>query len=325
MIRKFWMLVTIPILLLFSGCAFVNLSLLPESQSMKEQEIEGKGTAKILLLDITGTISEKSQEPMLMGAARPSMVARVREALQKAEQDKAIAGVILRINSPGGTTTASDIIHHEIIGFKARKNVPVYACITGVGASGGYYVAAAADNITAHPTAVTGSIGVIMMTINVEGLMQKIGVNEITIKSGDKKDMMSPFRTATPEEKQIVQTVVNQMQNRFVDIVMARPGNTLSRKELETLADGRIYTAEQALAAKLIDRVGYLDDTIIRMKDKIGAKEARVVTYLQPGQHRGSIYSASPAPSSGFTGALTGGVNMDQLGETQFMYLWKPF
>ncbi|MEN6319393.1 MAG: signal peptide peptidase SppA [Syntrophaceae bacterium] len=308
----------------FTGCAYVNVPLMPTPQPLQEQVIEGKGTAKILLMDITGVISEQDKEKMITGNVTPSMVAKVRETLQKANQDPNIVGVIIRINSPGGTITASDIIHHEIVRFRAQKKVPVYTCMTGLGASGAYYIATATDNITANPTSITGSIAVLMMTYNVEGLMNKIGVSELTFKSGDKKDILSPFRPATPEEKQIVQNIINQMHKRFVDKIMARPGNTLVRKEIEALADGRIYTAEQALTMKLIDRIGYLDDVITDMKKTIGVADARIVTYYQEGDYKGTIYSSSTAQSSRLTGMLTGGNGFDWLGETQFMYLWKP-
>ncbi|MDD5169599.1 MAG: signal peptide peptidase SppA, partial [Syntrophales bacterium] len=260
--NKYRFLYVLMLIALLSGCAYVsvNIPLTPGPQALKEQDLEGQGNAKILLVDVTGMISEKDKEQSILGSVTPSMVAQIHEALKKAEQDPAIVGVIVRINSPGGTTTASDLIHHDITRFKNSKHVPVYACITGVGASGGYYIAAAADDITAHPTAVTGSIVVLLLTVNVEGLLQKIGVSELTIKSGDKKDLMSPFRPATPEEKKIVQTVVNQLHQRFKDLIVSRPGSTLSPKEVDTLADGRIYTAEQALSSKLIDHVGYLDD-----------------------------------------------------------------
>jgi protease-4 len=324
MLKKTGMLFMILVAVFFTGCAYINVPLVPTPQPLQEQLIEGKGTAKILLMDITGVISAQEKEKMLTGNVTPSMVAIVRETLQKADQDPNIAGVIIRINSPGGTTTASDIIHHEIVRFRAQKKVPVYSCVTGTGASGAYYIAAATDNITAHPMSITGSIAVIMMTLNVEGLMNKIGVSELTFKSGDKKDILSPFRPATPEEKKLVQNIINQMHKRFVDTIAARPGNTLDRKDIEALADGRIYTAEQALAAKLIDRIGYLDDVITEMKKTIGVTDARIVTYYQQGDYKGTIYSGSTAESSRLTRMLTGGNGIDWLGETQFMYLWRP-
>lgn len=308
--------------LCLSGCA-ITIPLIPGPEPLREQVIEGQGTPKILLVDISGFISEKSKERSFLGPASPSLIAQVRETLQKAERDKDIAGIVIRINSPGGTITASDIIHHEILRFKERRKIPVYSCIMSVGTSGGYYIATATDQITAHSTSITGSFAVIIMTLNVEGLMNKIGVSELTIKSGDKKDILSPFRPATPEEKAIVQTIVNQFHKKFVDTIMARPGNTLDRKAAESLADGRIYSAEQALEGKLIDRIGYLDDVIMEMKKKIGVTDARIVTYYLPGSYKGTIYSGS-AEESSFSTRLLGGASLDWLGETQFLYLWRP-
>lgn len=309
------------VLSLQAGCAYVNVPLIPPPAPLEEQVLEGDGARKILLLDISGIISEQEKSGGLLGRSTPSMVSVVRESLYKAEKDKDLAGIILRINSPGGTVTASDIIHHDISEFKKRTKAPVQACIMGTGTSGGYYIAAAADRVTAHPTAITGSIGVILMKFNVEGLMGKIGVEEQTVKSGDKKDIMSPFRKATPEEIRMGQEIIDQLYGRFLDVVMARSGNTLSREELRKVADGRIYTAGQALQAGLIDTTGYLDDVITNMRKSIGDDKARVVTYYRAGSYKGSIY-AGAAGKEGLAELLDGGV--DVLSGGGFMYLWRP-
>ena len=302
------------------GCAFVNVPLVSPSMPLEEQVLEGRGLGKILLLDISGIITEQEKRSGLLEQPAPSIVSVVRESLRKAEDDKQIVGLILRINSPGGTITASDIIHHELTEFRKRKNIPLLACIMGLGTSGGYYVAAAADEIIAHPTAVTGSIGVITMKFNVEGLMEKIGVSEQTVKSGDKKDIMSPFRKATPEEMKLAQDIIDRFYGRFLDIVMARPGNSLTREELRSLADGRIYTADQALAKKLIDRIGYLDDVITLVRKKVRDDDARVVSYHRPGSYKGSIYADSAVKGSTLE-LLTG---MESFAASGFMYLWRP-
>jgi protease IV len=315
---------TLPLVLfaimILNGCAFVNIPLAPKPSPLDEQVVEGDGTKKILLLDISGTISEHEKSGGLLGGTSPSTVSLIRESLQKAEQDNKIAGVILRIDSPGGSVTASDIIHHDITEFKKRRKIPVLACIMGVGASGGYYAAAAADKIIAHPTAITGSIGVILMKFNVAGLMGKLGVEEQTVKSGDKKDIMSPFRRATPEEEKLAQEIINQFHSRFLDVVMARSGNTLSRDELRKLADGRVYTAGQALQVRLIDKIEYLDDVVSGLRKTIGDEKARVVSYYRPGSYKGSIY-AGAEEKGGLTGILGG---MNSFSGSSFMYLWQP-
>lgn len=319
---KTWGTVVLQALLvvILGGCAFVNVPLVTQPMPLEEKLLEGEGRGKILLVDISGTISEQEKSGGLFWRGETSMVSLIRESLQKAEKDDRIVGLILRINSPGGTVTASDIIHHDIVEFKKRKKIPVLACIMGVGASGGYYVATAADEIVAHPTAITGSIGVIMMKFNVEGLMGKIGVEEQTVKSGDKKDIMSPFRRATPEEVRLGQEIIDQLQGRFLDVIMARPGNRLSRGELGMLADGRVFTAGQALEGKLIDRVGYLDDVIDSVRKLAADDTARVVIYYRPGSYKGSIYADAGEKS----GALELFGGMDLLAGGGVMYLWRP-
>ncbi len=322
--QRFALLVLLVTALLLNGCAFINVAVTPQLQPLQERVLEGGGRAKLLVLDITGFISEKERAGNQLMAAKPSTVVQVKEALQKAEQDEDVAGVILRINSPGGTVTTSDIIYHELLTFRQRRKVPVAACITGIGTSGGYYVAAAADEISAHPTAITGSIGVIVLKLNVEGLLAKIGVSGQAIKSGAKKDIMSPLRTSTPEEQQIMQTIIDRLYQRFVEVVLARTGNRLDRKELETLADGRIYTAEQAQNLKMIDRIGYLDDAITIMKQKLGLDRARIISYYRPGGYRGTIYSAPPGDTGQVVNLIN--INADSLElvpSAEFMYLWQ--
>ena len=321
---QFRLIFAILLLTLLYGCTFFNVNIIPPVKPLEEKVVEGEGRPKLLLLDITGFISEKESDGVHLAKEKPSIVSRVKEALRKAEKDEDIAGVILRINSPGGTVAASDIIYHEIKGFESRKKVPVYACITGVGTSGAYYIATASDLIVAHPTAVTGSIGVILLNFNLEGLLGKVGISEMSIKSGAKKDIMSPFRASTAEERQIMQDIIDSFARRFLDVIMARKNNRLERRELEKLADGRVYTAGQALAAKLIDRTEYLDDTINEMKKALGIREARVVTYYRPGSYRGSIYSGADTDASTAVNLIN--INADGLemfSSPQFLYLWR--
>jgi protease-4 len=320
--RVFIRICIMPVTLVVCGCAF-NFPLLQPPAAYEERVIEGEGRAKLLLLDISGIISETGHSGGLK--EKPSMVSDIKEALQKAEKDDEIAGVLLRINSPGGTVTASDTILHELLAFKARKRVPVYACIIGMGTSGSYYIASAADEISAQPTAITGSIGVLLMRFNVEGLLTKIGVAERTVKSADKKDFLSPFRPATPEEEKIIQAIIDSLHQRFLEVILARPGNSLTSEELQRLADGRVFTAKQAASARLIDRVGYLDDATAAMKRKLNLVQARVVSYYRPGTYRGSIYSGSPVDAPPAINLINiNGSGLELLTGAEFMYLWEP-
>ena len=203
-------------------------------------------------------------------------------------------------------------------------SVPVVAAMTELAASGGYYVAVAADTIVAHPTSVTGSIGVIAVKLNAQGLMEKIGIVDETFKAGDKKDLLSPMRPATAEEREIIQTMLNAFHQRFKNLVRkGRPSITAA--EIDTLADGRVYTADQALANKLVDEIGYLDDAIAVVKKGAGIKEARVVMYHRPWGYKNNIYSQLLRPEVENINLI----NLDLswlLGEAglHFMYLWAP-
>jgi len=307
--------------LLYSGCAYVNLALVPEPGPLREKVVDGEGDRKILLVDITGIISEEKRRKLGL-REESSMVDEFRESLKKAGGDKKIAGLVIRINSPGGTVTASDILHHEILEYKKKTGVRVVACMMDVAASGGYYVATAADEIVAHPTTITGSIGVIAMKFNVQGLFGKIGVESRAIKSGDMKDMLSPFRPATPDEITIVQTIIDQMNGRFIDVIV-EGRKPLARDAVVKLADGRIYTAGQALDHKLIDRVGYLDSTLDGLKRSLNLDKASVIMYYRPGAYKGSIYSEAGGNTT-VVNILPQDLESLMPRGMQFMYLWAP-
>ena len=315
-------------LLALSGCTGLNVSLLPPTKPLTEQVLEGKGTPKVLLVDLDGLISFKEETDGLKLRTSPSKVAFFREALLKAEADIDIAGVIVKINSPGGTAAASDTIYHEIMSFKQRKKIPVYAYIMEVGASGRYYVASASDRIIASPTAITGSIGAVAMRLNMEGLFSKIGVSEETYRSGPKKDFWSPFRPSTPEEKKMLQDIIDRIYARFVGVVYANRQKLLTEPEVKALADGRIVTAGEALEAKLIYQVSYLDETIETMKKALNIEQARVITYIRPRTFKSNIYSeSSEMPMAGPQVINLISINAEELSlfsRIQFMYLWNP-
>ena len=294
--------------LLIAGCSVISVDLSPRIRPLTEETVEGKHGPKILLMDVSGLLSDEGTQPILnLGTppARVPMLVRIREELKKAEEDRQVRALIVRINSPGGTVTASDIMYREISSFKERTRLPVVAVMMDVAASGGYYVALAADTIVAHPTTVTGSIGTIMISLNAEGLMQKIGVAATAIKSAEHKDMGSPFRPLTAEERAIFQAVIDDMQRQFVAKVVSN--RKLSPETAQTLADGRIYTAEQALAHKLIDSIGYMSDAVTLAKKAAAVEDARVIVYHRPRQYRATYYARSEdAPVASADAALSG-------------------
>jgi protease-4 len=194
-----------------------------------------------------------------------------------------------------------------------------------LGASGGYYIASAADRIIASPAAITGSIGVMAMKINIEGLLSKIGVSDETYKSGPKKDFWLPFRTSTPEEKEMLQDIIDKLYARFVNVVYENRQKLLSMHEVKILADGRILTAGDALDAKLIDQVAYLDDTVSAMKKALNIEQAKVITYIRPKTFKSNIYSEMPPQVPSVINLIS--INAEEisfLSGVQFMYLWNP-
>ncbi|HNT33899.1 MAG TPA: signal peptide peptidase SppA, partial [bacterium] len=206
-------------------------------------------------------------------------------------------------------------------------NVPVVACLMDVGASGGYYVALAADRIFAHPTTITGSVGVIAQMVHVHGLFEKIGVSTDTIKSGALKDAGSPFRSLTDEERNLMQGIIDQLYGRFIDTVQARrPG--LSPERLEQISTGRVFSASDALENGLIDSVGYLDDALEEAKKLAAIRKAHVVMYRKPFSYRGNIYArvqTLPTQSGDFNLFKMDASNLALLnGRPVFLYLWQP-
>lgn len=301
------------------GCITVNL--LEPPGPVQEVQLTGTGEEKVLLIDLSGVISSQDKDGLIQ---QPNMVAALKEELTKASKDEKVKAVVLRINSPGGTVNASDILYHELKSFKATRKIPVVVSMMDVAASGGYYAAMASDAILVHPSTVTGSIGVIMLTVNAKGLMEKVGVEANAITSGPRKDMGSPFRTMTAEEKAIFQGVIDSFYQRFLSVVQEGRPN-LSVDQIKKLADGRIYSGEQAKAAGLVDDIGYLDEAIELAKKKAGLTEARVVTYRRHGEYQNNIYSRLVGTGS----PLNSLAQMDLLsvvrgGSPQFMYLWMP-
>ncbi|MFQ6048759.1 MAG: signal peptide peptidase SppA, partial [Phycisphaerae bacterium] len=291
---------------------------LQETVVIREQ---GLWPAKIALIDVSGILVDQRRPELLGEGEHP--VSLLAEKLDKAASDRAVKAVVVRINSPGGSVTASDLIHHQIRSFKVRTGKPVVAVLMDVAASGAYYVACACDKIIAHPTTVTGSIGVLMQTVSFAGLMQKLGIRSEAIKSGPRKDAGSFLRDLTPEERQIFQRLIDEFHQRFIETVAAgRP--KLSKRRVAELADGRVYSAKQALELGLVDQIGTLADAVAEAKRRAGLRRANVVIYHRPLGWRPNVYAAWPGQ-----GATMSLLNVQLPGwpvptTPQFMYLWSP-
>jgi protease-4 len=244
---------------------------------LTEERIGGRGKKKIVRISISGVIVERTRTPFYDGAVTAD---RVIEELRMAGKDDDVVAVILRVDSPGGGVTASDRVHREV--EKLRQKKKVVALMGDTAASGGYYVSVAAHKIYAHPTTVTGSIGVVVNSINVHDLMKQFGVQSVTIKSSEYKDLLSPFKPVSEmtNDKAVYQKIVMTMYERFVMLVSRGRGIPIDR--VRELADGRIYDAKSALANGLIDEIGYQDDAIAWLKKKLGKKHFTFIEYTRP-------------------------------------------
>ncbi len=302
-----------------SGCISINL-LEGARKPLVESVVQGETGPKILLLEIDGTISDASQTEGIFGLRQESMLARIREQLDKAREDDEVRALLLRVNSPGGTVTASDILYRELLRFKEDRGVPVIAQLMSVAASGGYYVVMAADRVIAHPTSVTGSIGVIFVGVNFSGLMEKLGLEDQTLVTGPYKDAGTPLRPMRPVERVQLQSVLDDMHARFEQVVAAgRP--SLDAGQVHALADGRIFSADQALAHGLVDDLGDLEHSVAETERLAGLAESRVVTYHRPREWVKNVYAGPVVPPE-VTLRLESPLPLFE--RPGFLYLWAP-
>lgn len=284
--RKRWLAILAVVILFFFSMGFrfvtsvvtTNFSELfnMEDNKFDEKVMEdGSGSNKIAVLHLEGIIQSTSGSSFIN--ANTYNHKRFLEMLDKAGEDKTVDGLILRVNTPGGGVVESAEIHDKIVEIQEEYEKPVYVSMGNTAASGGYYISAPADKIVAHAATLTGSIGVIMESINYAELADKLGVDFNTIKSGEFKDIMSASREMTKEERDILQTMIDELYGEFVQVIV--DGRGLSDKKVRELGDGRVYTGTQAKELKLVDELGSMDDTIAMMKKDYDLKNATVVEY----------------------------------------------
>ena len=320
--RKLTLISLMVMAISITGCTAPKIRLFPsQADPLKEFTLEGESAPKILVVPIRGIISDSPREGFVR--TRPSLVQEVVSQLRRAEKDEKIKAVILKIDSPGGSVTASDILFSEIEGFKKRTGAKVVAALMGVAASGAYYISLPADHILAHPTTVTGSIGVIFARPKVTGLMEKIGVAVEVNKSGADKDMGSPFRQTSAAEEKIFQDLTDRLGKRFVDLAARQ--RKLGPEVVARISTARVYLASEALALGLVDEIGYLENAVDQAKKLAGlADDARVVVYRRTEYPDDNIYNTSTrydgdGKLSLVTMELPGSLNHIQTG---FYYLW---
>lgn len=287
----------------------------------------GRKDAKVALIDVTGLIADARRPGLLSRGSNP--VNEFAEALKKAGDDHDVRAVIVRINSPGGTVTASDVMYRELVRFREKTEKPAVVLMADVAASGGYYLACAGDEIIAHPTTVTGSIGVIIQTFNFSEGMRRIGIRADAITSGPNKALGSPFEPMPEEHRAILQGIVNEFFDNFREVVTMNR-RTLSPGDLEQVTDGRVVTGARAAEVGLVDRLGDLHDAFDRAKVLAELDRAQLVKYHRNYTYVGSPYAAAPL-GRGAAGGDTQ-INLLQLNldgatpgsQIGFYYLWDP-
>lgn len=275
---------------------------------------------KIALIDVDGLLVNQVMTGMSSDGENP--IALFREKLDHVAKSPCYAGVVIRINSPGGGVTASDVIWHDLRAFKAQTQLPVVACLMDVGAGGAYYMATAADHVVAHPTTITGGIGVVLNLYNLEDAMQYFQIIPTTVKAGENIDVGSVIRPQTPEGREILQTMANEFHERFRKVVL------LSRPQLADapadVFDGRVFTAYQALKLKLIDSIGYLDDAVNVASELGGAPGAQLVAFHRVHDKAYTPYDVTPNVPIQTTFMPMSVPGLERTKLPTFLYLWQP-
>jgi len=318
-----WIAIAILVLLLF-GSFLANIGLtaavlagsskehadhpVDEEPDFDEIWSHGYGDTKVVHIELSGVIMRGRRERLL--GSDPDMVESILSQIRAARNDPSVRAILLEVDSPGGAVTPSDEIYTALRQFKgSAEDRRVLVFIRDLGASGAYYAAMAGDYIMAEPTAIVGSVGVIMQTLNMKGLADMIGLKSVTIASGENKDMLNPLKEVNPQHLEMLQELVDEMQDRFAGIVM-------DARDIESraLLDGRVLTANQALDSNLIDGIGYWSEAVEQLKVLLDVEDIYIVRYAQ----KHGVLDAL------LTAALPSLPDVNTLESPRFLYLWKP-
>jgi protease-4 len=303
-----------------TGCVVIPIGDLLKGPALEERVLVEGEDEKVALIDIDGLIRGDERESVLF--PEENTVAEVQARLDLVRRDRSVKAVVLRISSPGGEVTACDVIHHEVRKLKEERKVPIVASILDQGTSGAYYIAVAGDKILAQPTSIVGSIGVLLPSFDLSGLLAKIGVAVSPIKSTEGKDLNSPFRPPSEADRKVLQALVDDMYRRFVAVVdEGRPG--LNSDEVLRLADGRVVSGGEAVALKLADRLGYLPDAIDEAARAAGVESPTVVRYARAPRSGANLYSQAfeRGPTAGEIRVSASAALLDA---PRLYYLWRP-
>jgi protease IV len=278
------------------------------------------GGPAVAIIEVDGLLVNRSLSGF--GSHGENPVGLFREKLNAASMDPEIQALVLRINSPGGGVTATDVMRRDLEAFRQCRDIPVIACLMDVGTAGAYYVATEADVIVAHPTSVTGGIGVILNVYNLEDTLGQFNVVPLPVKAGDKIDMPSLLRPMDPAEREILEQIADEFHGRFRDqVVQSRP---LLKTEEEDF-DGRVFSASQARERGLIDQIGYLDDAIAMARQAAGLPAAgRVVMFRRSNDRAFTAYDTTPNVPLQNSLLPLNIPGLDRSTLPTFLYLWQP-
>jgi protease-4 len=334
--RLVYSLLFVASLFLAGGCAPSFLITPVSNASDLQEEVVSSGRlfgGKIAIVEVEGMLVNARSGGALSLGPGENPLSKFVQQMEQAERDQSVKAVVLRINSPGGTVTASDTMYEIVRRFREKTGKPVVASTQEVAASGGYYVALASDKIVVQPTSVVGSIGVIFEAVQFKGTLDKLGVTATAIKSGSLKDIGSPWKLLRDDERDIMQAMVDEYFARFVKLVQTRRPvkesiaadlNDYKKIGYTGVFSGRVFSGAKAVELGLADRTGLLADAIDEARTLAKAPGARAVLYIRPFGAGGSLYASTstPTPQSGvITVAVPESAGLLPSG---FYYLWRP-
>lgn len=309
----------------FNGAVTVQIPTAPDPGPMVPVIVRagasGPSSPRVAIVDVDGLIVNQNLVGLYSVGENP--VAAFREKLEAAALDPGVVAVVLRINSPGGGVTATDILAEELRRFRGTTGKPVVACLMDLGTAGAYYLAVGADRIVAHPTTVTGGLGAIINHYNLQDAMAQLNVVAEPVKAGERIDMGSVMGPLDDETRALLQEMADGFRDRFRDRVQTcRP--QMSAQNLNAIDDGRILAAPKALKHNLIDRIGYVDDAINEAAALAGVDGPEVALIQRASQPGRSIYSITPnVPIQGEIVPFSyPGLERTKL--PTFLYLWQP-
>jgi protease-4 len=318
--RQYFIILT-SILVLIMGCATPRINIFSVTPDpLKEYTLEGTGADKILLIPVNGLISDSPKKGLI--TTSPSLVEQVVLQINKAQKDKQIKAVLFKVNSPGGTITASDLLYHEISAYKEKTGSKIVISMMDLATSGAYYMSLPADIIMAHPTTITGSVGVISLQPKVKGLMDKIGLGVDVQKVGKYKDMGSPFRDTSEEERKLLQKAMNDFGERFMGLV--KKHRQLTSQAITEISTARVFLADEALQMGLIDKIGYISDAVKETKKIAGISEdAKLIVYRRVEFPEDNYYNIAGATSENLNVSVIN-IELPEIlsAKAGFYYLW---